>query len=256
MIFSTKKNTLQEVNTFRHLTYKYQYVLKKSTRRRTLVISVDECGQVSVYAPMRMKDEIINNFLREKSEWVIKKSGEARNRRKVVEHKQFENGHQFYFLGKKHELTVVETSQKRPEITFDGSKWTVTISDKSLKTDRQSKIKKILIKWYRQQAEEILGSRLFHYSRIMGVEPLKIAIRQQKRIWGNCDFRTKTIHLNWQIIFAPIAVIDYVIVHELCHLWVPNHSRKFWEKVAKFLPDYKRYQLWLKQHQHEMILSG
>ena len=111
-----------------------------------------------------------------------------------------------------------------------------------------------MIQWYRRQAEEILGSRLFHYARLIGVEPKKIAVRTQKRLWGNCDYRTRTIHLNWQIVLAPLEVMDYVVVHELCHLIVPNHSKRFWQRVEKTMPDFKKHKQWLKDHAVDMVV--
>jgi hypothetical protein len=88
----------------------------------------------------------------------------------------------------------------------------------------------------------------------MGVEPKKIAVRTQKRLWGCCDYHTQTIHLNWQIILSPIRVIDYVVVHELCHLTVPNHSKRFWKKVEKIIPDFKRHKQWLAVNHIDMVL--
>ena len=115
-------------------------------------------------------------------------------------------------------------------------------------------IKEKLIKWYRAQAEEIFGGRVFYFSRIMGLEPQKIAVKTQKRIWGSCGYHDKAISLNWQLVFAPMDVIDYVVVHELAHLDTPNHSRKFWKSVANILPDYKMRQNWLKNNRLSMKL--
>ena len=60
--------------------------------------------------------------------------------------------------------------------------------------------------------------------------------------------------MNWQIILAPVSVLDYVVAHELCHLTVPNHSKQFWKKVEKVMPDYKVHQQWLKTNHFDMIL--
>jgi predicted metal-dependent hydrolase len=88
----------------------------------------------------------------------------------------------------------------------------------------------------------------------MGTEPLKIAVKTQKRIWGSCHPRTKTINLNWMLVLAPLEVIDYVVVHELSHLDVPNHSRRFWKRVSGVMPDYRRQVQWLKEHAAEMVM--
>ena len=88
----------------------------------------------------------------------------------------------------------------------------------------------------------------------MKLEVGEVNVRTQRRIWGSCHPRTKKIFLNWQIIMAPIEVIDYVIVHELCHLLVANHSKRFWSKVARFKPDYKEQIRWLRSNAFDMVL--
>ena len=104
------------------------------------------------------------------------------------------------------------------------------------------------------QAKEILGSRIFHYARKMQVEPKSISIKDQKRIWGSCQYRKQSINLNWRIVMSPLDVLDYVIVHELSHLVVPDHSKRFWRKVEDILPNYKQSRQWLKQNQRSMLL--
>jgi hypothetical protein len=75
-------------------------------------------------------------------------------------------------------------------------------------------------------------------------------------MWGCCEKTRRIIHLNWQIIFAPRDVIDYVIVHELCHLKHSNHSPRFWAEVEKYLPDYRNHHKWLKDHCIDMSLPN
>ena len=157
-------------------------------------------------------------------------------------------------MGKKYQLDVLQNGSRSSRIVFDGNKWTVSLPNGLNPQECQARIKKELEKWYRLQAKEILGGRLFHYSRLMNAEPKRIVIKSQKRLWGSCNYRTQAIHLNWKIILSPLEVIDYVVVHELCHLFVPNHSKRFWTKVAKFIPDFKEQQKWLRTNFLDMSL--
>ncbi len=76
---------------------------------------------------------------------------------------------------------------------------------------------------------------------------MKVTIRDQRTRWGSCSSRG-TLSFNWRLIMAPPDVMDYVVVHELCHLIEPNHSRKFWQLLAGLLPDFRQPRLWLKRN--------
>ena len=167
------------------------------------------------------------------------------------------HGQELLFLGKKLQLEIAEYSPRdfqSTELSFDGQRWRAAIPLGLSREERERQLKERFLIWYRRQAREILGGRIFHYARLLGVWPKKISIKTQKRLWGSCNFRKQKIHLNWQIVMSPLETIDYVVVHELCHLQVPNHSPLFWSSVQKILPDYKSQRSWLKVHQKEMLL--
>ncbi|MCK5215931.1 MAG: M48 family metallopeptidase, partial [Candidatus Omnitrophica bacterium] len=92
------------------------------------------------------------------------------------------------------------------------------------------------------------------YARLMGSWPRKIAVRTQKRIWGSCSKSQQRINLNWCLIMASLPVIDYVVVHELCHLGVANHSGRFWKKSEKIFPDHKIRKKWLRSRAGDMVM--
>lgn len=178
----------------------------------------------------------------------------ARKNYAIVEQKKFDQGGEFLFLGHYYPLEVVPGTGKRVQIGFSGQQWYVYVPQALEGIDREARIREKLYQWYRQQAEEIIGGRIFHFSRIIGVRPEKIAIRSQKRMWGCCDYTRKVIHINWQIILSPMLVVDYVVIHELCHLIHPNHSRLFWREVERYMPDYVHYKNWLKENHTAMML--
>ena len=171
---------------------------------------------------------------------------------------KLEHGQEFLFLGKKLQLEIAEYSPRdfqSTELSFDGKGWRAAIPLTLSRQERERQLKERFFIWYRMQAKEILGGRIFHYARLMGVWPKEISIKTQKRLWGSCNFRKQKIHLNWQIVMSPPEVIDYVVVHELCHLTVPNHSQLFWHSVQKILPEYKSQRSWLRVNQKEMMLE-
>ena len=230
------------------------YILSRSQRRRSLSICINDRAEVGVFAPYNMKEAEIRDFVLDKSDWIVEKLKVAKEHLQIFEKKYFDHGGEFLFLGQKYHIFVEEGSVKRSRISFSDDGWRIVVPTGLTAAERKKHVKARLTGWYRAQAEEILGSRLFNWARIIKVEPLKVAIRTHKRIWGNCDYYTKAININWQIILAPMRVVDYVVAHELCHLIHPNHSTRFWKKVESFIPDYKKCKKWLKDHHFEMML--
>jgi predicted metal-dependent hydrolase len=109
----------------------------------------------------------------------------------------------------------------------------------------QGELRKQLASWYRQQATEAIMSRVMYYSEKVGVVYHTVRIKDQKTRWGSCSAK-KNLNFSWRLIMAPPEVLDYVVVHELCHLIHLNHSPAFWQLVKNQLPDYSRHKRWLK----------
>ena len=99
---------------------------------------------------------------------------------------------------------------------------------------------------YREKARAILTDKTEYYGRLIGVTYNRIRIADQKTRWGSCSSRG-TISYNWHLILLPENILDYVVVHELCHLLEMNHSPRFWSQVEKILPDYRERRNWLKK---------
>lgn len=104
---------------------------------------------------------------------------------------------------------------------------------------------------YREAARARFESRVAYYHRRTGGSYTSITVRDQKSRWGSCSSRG-TLSFNYRLIFAPPVILDYVVVHELCHLTHMNHSKDFWNMVAGFMPEYKEYRKWLRDHGHEL----
>lgn len=103
------------------------------------------------------------------------------------------------------------------------------------------------IRHLREQAREVLTQKTDYYKVLLGVEYQRIRIGDQKTRWGSCSSKG-TISYNWHLILMPEQIMDYVVVHELCHLLEMNHSWQFWEKVEKVFPDYRERRRWLREN--------
>ena len=123
-----------------------------------------------------------------------------------------------------------------------------------LLTEAETKRLENLEKRYRNAARQRLEERVAFFRARTGGLYTSVTVRDQKTRWGSCSSRG-TLSFNYRLIFAPPQVLDYVVVHELCHLTHMNHSKDFWNKVASVMPEYKVYRLWLKEHGQELTLT-
>jgi len=106
---------------------------------------------------------------------------------------------------------------------------------------------------YRQAAKEYIPKRTAYYAKIIGVTYERIRIAGPKTRWGSCSSKG-TLSFNWKLMLAPPKVLDYVVVHELCHIKEMNHSPRFWKLVEEIMPDYKEYRTWLKENGNTLQL--
>ncbi len=115
----------------------------------------------------------------------------------------------------------------------------------------ESKRLETMIKRYKKAARTQFENRVAYYHTITGGHYTSITVRDQKSRWGSCSSKG-TLSFNYRLIFAPPRVLDYVVVHELCHLTHMNHSKDFWNMVGEVMPDYKLYKNYLREHGHEL----
>ena len=99
----------------------------------------------------------------------------------------------------------------------------------------------------RERAKSVLAQRTAYFARQIGVTYGRITVRDQKTRWGSCS-QTGNLNFNFRLILAPSEVLDYVVVHELCHRRQMNQSTQFWQEVAQVLPDYRKRKAWLTEN--------
>lgn len=111
-----------------------------------------------------------------------------------------------------------------------------------------------LEKKYRQAAKQYIYERVEYYLPLIGGHYSSIRIGDQKTRWGSCS-SNKTLSFSWRLMLAPPRVLDYVVIHELCHLTHMDHSKDFWALVASVDPDYKEHRQWLKENGDKLLLK-
>jgi len=211
------------------------------SRRRSLAIQINSEGALVVRAPMRLGEKEILGFISQKKDWILKKQKAAAGRQKVC--RQYISGEEFWYMGKKHKLRI---SLLDEELGLVGDEF--VLGHKNAPGARGH-----FWTWYVDKARQVLAERVNHWAGVCKLFPRQLTIKDAKTRWGSCGPNGK-VHLSWRLVMAPMWVIDYVVVHELVHIAVANHSAKFWGRVSEFIPYYKEARKWLRENQNALVL--
>ncbi|HOY56404.1 MAG TPA: SprT family zinc-dependent metalloprotease [bacterium] len=203
--------------------------------RKTIALVVSNDASLIVRAPLRVSLEYIQNLVFKKRTWIDKKKQQVLQQAKFIKNKEFVDGEVFLYLGQLYKLKI-----------WHGENIVLTdvlnFPTKYLKVAKQ-----IMTAWYKQRALEIITDRAKFYSQLTGWKYKTIKITGAVKRWGSCG-PSGSINFSWRLAMAPLAVIDYVVLHELAHVVEKNHAAKFWQQVKRFMPDYKIRQKWLKEN--------
>jgi len=221
-----------------------QIQIDKLTRskRRTIALVIERDGTLTVRAPMRAPQILIQQFIHEKTDWI------TRTREKLssiaqIPARQYTDGEMFLFLGSPFDLELVKP--QRPSLQFNhGFTLSHTVQKKGEVT---------FTRWYKERALVIISERVDQYARQFNFAPKQVKITSAKTRWGSCSL-DGTLNFTWRLVMAPLDVIDYVVVHELTHLKVKDHSRKFWRAVESITPEYKKQRKWLRENGERLNL--
>lgn len=213
-------------------------IIKRSQKRqKSIAILIHPEGKIVVRAPYHTSEMFIYDLIRKREKWIKEKIAALSVARAEAgfEH-EWVSGKKILFLGKVYSLDVGTVLVKKGACQLRDQILFVSLTIRGY-LKQQEQCKKQVEAWYRQQAEQILNERSLHFAARLGVKPAGIIIRYQKQRWGTCD-QHNVIRYNWQIVKAPLCLIDYLVVHELAHIRMKNHSPAFWAIVASMLPDY------------------
>lgn len=223
----------------------FTYLISRSARK-TVGIIVDSDGKVNVRAPIDLDEEEIKEAVFKKRKWIAKKiQGSQEIKKPIPLKRELVSGEKIKLKNKNYRLKIHSFSKKRSKIVFVRGILHIYVNENLNSQEKQAEIKKTLIKWYKKKAKTIISQRVQKYLKYLDMKPKQINLREQKLRWGSCS-KTGIINFKWQIVMAPISAIDYIIVHELCHLKEQLHSAKFWDMVESLFPNYKRWKEWLR----------
>ena len=214
------------------------------SKRRTIALIIDQDGKLIVRAPLRASMKQIESLVAQKAGWIQSKQAQARTTTARLTPKEYTNGEEFLYLGKPYRLAIV-----------DDAKSPLRLADRFyLSRSRLPQAERLFKAWYIAQARSAIAERVQLYAERYGFEYRQVKITHARTRWGSCSARG-SLSFSWRLVMAPMAAIDYVVVHELVHLGEKNHSRRFWAKVEAILPDYKQQVRWLKANGFKLRLA-
>jgi predicted metal-dependent hydrolase len=213
------------------------------SKRRTIALIVKPDGSVIVRAPMRAPMTSIREFVEKNAKWIEKKRAEAQAFTRPKP-KRYVPGESFLFLGTLYPLKIVK-GQKAGLVLEEG---TFKLADSA-----QRNAALVFERWYRREAMHILKKRVEHYASQFGFQYRKIGVTSARTRWGSCS-ASGALNFSWRLILAPQEVVDYVVVHELVHTQIHNHSKQFWKRVATIMPEYEERRKWLRKNGHPLLV--
>ncbi len=209
-------------------------------RRKSIGLKIDDNGDLIIRAPRYVSAKLIELVVNKNKDWIYKKKEEILKRKDFK--KRFIEGEIYYFMGKEYVL-------KFGDFDFE-----CDFSDGFLLINNNKKKKKNLLieECYKKKAYEIIEKRVEYYSKLYDFKYNKVKIMSAKKRWGSCSSKGN-LNFSFYLIMAPLYAVDYVVVHELCHLIEKNHSKKFYELIESILPDYKLRREYLKKNAYKFI---
>lgn len=212
----------------------------KYKKRTTMSIHIDSYGNVEVHSPKGISDKSVIQALEEKWDWIQQKQKEMKDRTLGPMVKTYEHGERFLYLGKEYPIQISHDNNIQQDYAvLEEEKLHIFVQQFD-----DEKIKQALKRFYYQQCKMLVEKSIKFYQSNFKSKPRSIRITDNKTNWGTCDSRQQ-LTFNWKLAMAPQEVIDYVVVHEMCHMVHLNHDRSFWRLVGKILPDYKLQENWL-----------
>ena len=212
-------------------------------KRKTMSIEVETTREVTVIAPVGTSTDDIVEKVKSRAGWIVSKQYES----KFIDDKKIKreavSGESYMYLGRNYSLDIrVDENIDNISVKLFQGKFVVNtyIKDEDL-------IKKAMENWYREKTLAKVKERVSYYSSYFNNEVTTVKVKEQKKRWASCTSKNELL-FNWRCVMAPVFVLDYIVVHEMCHMEYKNHSKDFWNRVYAVMPDYEVRKSWLKNN--------
>lgn len=184
-------------------------------------------------------------IMEQKIKWIINKQKVYRERRSELSKPNFKDGLNIPYLGHNYGIQIISHRNSKGEnIKLVDDKFIINPGSADQK-NHAVKIKSLYQDWLFRRAKEIFGKKINYYSKVIGIKPNKVVVKSLRNRWGSAT-KKGTINLNYNLLKAPEDIVNYIIIHELCHFVINDHSHHFWSLLKKYVSDYRSKIEWLE----------
>jgi predicted metal-dependent hydrolase len=221
---------------------KISYTLKRSSRAKLIWLDIKRQSGLTVTIPHNYSVCDLPDYLNSNSQWILRNFSKYCNDVSASPVNTVRPSHTISYLGKSLKVTQNRTGFGLNAVKLEQNKLIVSLNSSGGNLSSQE-----LEHWLKIQAARMINKKVEEFSQQMRLLYNRVVIRDQKSRWGSCSC-LKNLNFNWRLIMAPEPVLDYVIIHELCHLKEMSHSKSFWDLVARYCPQWRKHRSWLDNH--------
>ena len=219
------------------------YQLLPGTDRKTTDIVIERNGVVTVHPPKGFTPEQVDAVVESKRIWIYRNLAEWRDLNATTVMREWVNGETFLYLGRSYRLALV--SEQDTDLQLKEGRF--CLKRTLIEQGGETAAKRAFEVFYCEKGELRIRERVVYFAPKVGVHPLETAVKALGYRWASCTKNGK-LAFHWKCMMAPPKIIDYMVVHELCHLHQRNHTDAFWNEVDKVIPDYQERKMWLRKH--------
>lgn len=220
-----------------------EYELLSGRSRKTTDIVIERTGRVTVRAPEGCTPEQVDAVVRSKRMWIYRNLAEWRDLNASAAVREWVNGETFLYLGRSYRLALV--ADDGPDLQLKDGRFRLRRA--LIEAGGVAAARQAFEAYYTDKGLERVGQRVAYYAPKVGVEVAAVKVKDTGYRWASCG-RSGVLSFHWKSMMAPPRIIDYIAVHELCHLHHRDHSDAFWNEVDKVMPDYRERKAWLRRH--------
>ncbi len=214
--------------------------LRRSSRRRTIGITVERNGKLVLSAPPEVPLETLEKVVEDKRFWIYSKLLEKQELNPPVPIKEYISGEGFYYLGRSYRLKMVNPLPKQAPLRLYRGRFL-------LHRGCQAKAPDLFGQWYRDRLLPYLKTKAKTFINRVGAKPNSIQVRELGNRWGSCNAKGD-LYFHWRVAMLPPEAIEYLLVHEMVHLIEHHHTPEFWHCLDRILPDYLERKRWLAEN--------
>ncbi len=225
------------------------FVVRRSTARRTVGITVERDGSLVLAAPEECDPATLTEAVRGKRFWIYTKLAQKELLLRPRRAREYVNGEGFLYLGRSYRLRLIADQHepiRRVPLRLHQGRFELLATERERGRDH-------FIRWYREHATPWIDRRVHLLADRIGVMPGAVKVRDLGYRWGSCS-ANGDVNFHWRTILLPPSIVEYVVTHELIHLLERRHSLMFWHRLERVIPDFVARKQWLAEHGTEYDL--